>query len=97
MSLTLEMLPPQAGKGTTYRKGKRRQLFDSITIESLPLKLYTIPFPAYLNYSTLCLVCQGGGFIGINQLRKWGSGHSTHSRRRVVRILLTRGGFYRIL
>ena len=41
-----------------------------IPIGPLPLKLCAIPFPAYLNYSTLCLVCQEAQFIGINQLNK---------------------------
>lgn len=44
MSLTQGMLPPQAGKGTTHRKGKEAAAVDSIPIESLPLNCMRYPF-----------------------------------------------------
>ena len=49
---------------------KEAAAVGSIPIEPVPLKLCAIPFPAYLNYSTLCLVCQEAQFIGINQPNK---------------------------
>ena len=70
MSFTSRNFTTKGWNETTCRKGKEAAAVGSIPIEPVPLKLYAIPFPAYLNYSTLCLVCQEAQFIGINQPNK---------------------------
>ena len=56
--------------GNHIQERKEAAAVGPIPIGPVPLKLCAIPFPAYLNYSTLCLVCQEAQFIGINQLNK---------------------------
>lgn len=67
MSSTSKKLYHKGRKGNHAQERKEAAAVGSIPIEPVPLKLCAIPFPAYLNYSTLCLVCQEAQFIGINQ------------------------------
>lgn len=70
MSSTSKKLYHKGRKENHAQERKEAAAVGSIPIEPVPLKLYAIPFPAYLNYSTLCLVCQEAQFIGINQPNK---------------------------
>ena len=70
MKFHFQKLTTTGRNGNHTQERKEAAAVGPIPIGPVPLKLYAIPFPAYLNYSTLCLVCQEAQFIGINQPNK---------------------------